>query len=81
MKLAQVKPKVETSTDSKREVIPYKRAKAVAPENGQYHTYKLRMSPLIVNSPTYELVVPFFDNKTSEEWVRFRCGPAAVLKR
>eukprot|EP00957_Ditylum_brightwellii_P011743 886541-Ditylum_brightwellii.AAC.1 len=49
-------------------------------ERGQFHVYKLRTTPADPTSPLYKLSVPFFDNGTPEEWIKFRCGLAAVLK-
>eukprot|EP00957_Ditylum_brightwellii_P173855 13236104-Ditylum_brightwellii.AAC.1 len=45
-----------------------------------YHTYKLRMAPADATSPIYKFSVPFFDNGTPKEWIKFRHGLQAVLK-
>eukprot|EP00957_Ditylum_brightwellii_P097923 7457799-Ditylum_brightwellii.AAC.1 len=42
-------------------------------EHGQFHTYKLRTTPVDVTSPIYELSIPFCDEGTPEEWIKFRC--------
>ena len=38
----------------------------------QYLTMKLRLVPTQDKSPTYNLVVPYFKNGTSEEWLKFQ---------
>eukprot|EP00957_Ditylum_brightwellii_P133929 10212677-Ditylum_brightwellii.AAC.1 len=45
-----------------------------------YHTYKLRTTPADATLPIYKLSVPFFDNRTPEEWIKSRRGLQAVLK-
>eukprot|EP00957_Ditylum_brightwellii_P086419 6575316-Ditylum_brightwellii.AAC.1 len=42
--------------------------------------YKLRTTPADTTSPIYELPVPFFDDGTPEEWVKFQHGLQAVIK-
>eukprot|EP00957_Ditylum_brightwellii_P086221 6561066-Ditylum_brightwellii.AAC.1 len=48
--------------------------------NRVYHTYKLCMTPADAMSPIYELSVPFFNNGTPKEWIKFWCGLQAVFK-
>eukprot|EP00957_Ditylum_brightwellii_P144561 11011873-Ditylum_brightwellii.AAC.1 len=69
-----------TNPDVKRAIIPFLRPEPRNLEKGQYHTYKLCTTPADATSPVYELSVPFFDEGTPEEWIKFRCGLAAVLK-
>ena len=66
--------------DVKRAIIPFQRPAARNLEKGKYHTYKLRTTPADPTSPIYELAVPFFDEGTPEEWIKFRRGLSAVLK-
>eukprot|EP00957_Ditylum_brightwellii_P036849 2790214-Ditylum_brightwellii.AAC.1 len=40
-------------------------------ERGQFHTYKLCTTPVDAILPVYELFVPFFDEETPEEWIKF----------
>eukprot|EP00957_Ditylum_brightwellii_P151224 11514966-Ditylum_brightwellii.AAC.1 len=47
---------------------------------GQFHTYKLLTTPADTDSPTYELSIPFFDEGSPEEWIKFWCRLQAVLK-
>eukprot|EP00957_Ditylum_brightwellii_P196546 14975297-Ditylum_brightwellii.AAC.1 len=46
----------------------------------QCHTYKLRTTPADATLPIYEFSVPFFDEGTLEEWIKFRLRLQAVLK-
>eukprot|EP00957_Ditylum_brightwellii_P079836 6071065-Ditylum_brightwellii.AAC.1 len=50
------------------------------PDMKQYHTYKLCTTPADATSPIYKLSVPFFDDGTPEEWIKFWLGLQAVLK-
>eukprot|EP00957_Ditylum_brightwellii_P076552 5818666-Ditylum_brightwellii.AAC.1 len=43
--------------------------------------YKLCTTPADAKLSIYMLLVPFFDNGTPEEWIKFRRGLQAVLKR
>eukprot|EP00957_Ditylum_brightwellii_P131933 10060208-Ditylum_brightwellii.AAC.1 len=65
----------------KQAVIAFQRPQARQFECGQYHTYKLCTTPADATSPIYKLSVPFFDNGTLEEWIKFRHGLQAMLKR
>eukprot|EP00957_Ditylum_brightwellii_P030070 2276365-Ditylum_brightwellii.AAC.1 len=49
-------------------------------ERSQFHTYKLRTTPVDATLPVYKLSVPFFNKETPEEWIKFQSGLAAVLK-
>ena len=53
---------------------------ALAHEKGQYQTYNLWTSQTNAILPTYELIVPFFNNSTPKELIRFCRGLAAVRK-
>eukprot|EP00957_Ditylum_brightwellii_P190198 14477884-Ditylum_brightwellii.AAC.1 len=48
---------------------------------GNYHTYKLYTVPYNTNLPTYDLAVPFYDNGTVEEWLKFCQNLQAVITR
>eukprot|EP00957_Ditylum_brightwellii_P113913 8683976-Ditylum_brightwellii.AAC.1 len=69
-----------SNLDVKQPIIPFMRLEPRNLERGQFHTYKLRTTPVDATSPVYKLYVPFFDEGTPEEWIKFRCGLAAVLK-
>ena len=72
--------KQQSNPDVKRAVIAFTRPTLRQLERGQFHTYKLRTTPADVTSPTYELSIPFFDEGTPKEWIKFRRGLQAVLK-
>ena len=42
--------------------------------------YKLRTSPTSVDSLVYKLTVLFFDNGSTEEWIKYQSNLEAVLK-
>eukprot|EP00957_Ditylum_brightwellii_P035881 2719277-Ditylum_brightwellii.AAC.1 len=42
--------------------------------------YKLCITTADATSPIYKLSIPFFDNGTPEEWIKFWHGLQAVLK-
>eukprot|EP00957_Ditylum_brightwellii_P068765 5219975-Ditylum_brightwellii.AAC.1 len=69
-----------TNLDVKGAIIPFLRPELRNLERGQFHTYKLRTTPADATLPVYELSVPSFNEGTPEEWIKFRCGLAAVLK-
>ena len=69
-----------SNPDVKRAIIPFLRPAPRQLERGQFHAYKLRTTPTDPTSPLYELSVPFFDDGSPEEWIRFRRGLSAVLK-
>eukprot|EP00957_Ditylum_brightwellii_P101816 7759903-Ditylum_brightwellii.AAC.1 len=66
--------------DVKRAIILFQRPAPRQFKRWQFHAYKLRTTPADPTSPLYELSVPFFDDGTLEEWIKFRRGQAAVLK-
>eukprot|EP00957_Ditylum_brightwellii_P091404 6959466-Ditylum_brightwellii.AAC.1 len=79
MRTVPTKPR-QSNLDMKQAVIPFPRPAPKQLERGQFHAYKLRTTPADATSPLYELSVPFFDCRTPEEWIKFRCGLTTVLK-
>eukprot|EP00957_Ditylum_brightwellii_P017834 1343170-Ditylum_brightwellii.AAC.1 len=69
-----------SNLDVKQAIILFPRAAPRQLEQGQFHSYNLHMTPADVTSPIYELSVPFFDEGTPEEWIKFWRGLSAVLK-
>eukprot|EP00957_Ditylum_brightwellii_P040324 3051613-Ditylum_brightwellii.AAC.1 len=69
-----------SNPNAKRAVIAFQQPQARQLERGQYHIYKLRTTPADATSPIYELSVPFFNNGTPKEWIKFCRGLQAVLK-
>eukprot|EP00957_Ditylum_brightwellii_P000778 61622-Ditylum_brightwellii.AAC.1 len=61
-------------------IIPFPRPTSRQLERGHFHTYKLRTISADATSPVYKLFVPFFNEGTPEEWIKFQRGLAAVLK-
>eukprot|EP00957_Ditylum_brightwellii_P065152 4941632-Ditylum_brightwellii.AAC.1 len=61
-----------TNPDVKREIIPFLRPEPRNLEREQLHTYKLRTTPMDATLPVYELSIPFFDEGTPEEWIKFQ---------
>eukprot|EP00957_Ditylum_brightwellii_P018753 1409177-Ditylum_brightwellii.AAC.1 len=57
--------------DVKRVIIPFPRPDPRNLERGQFHTYKLHTTPTDATLSVYELSVPFFDEGTPEEWIKF----------
>eukprot|EP00957_Ditylum_brightwellii_P113570 8659001-Ditylum_brightwellii.AAC.2 len=49
-------------------------------KHGQYHTHKLCTTPVDTILHIYKLSIPFFNDGTPEEWIKFRSGLQAVLK-
>eukprot|EP00957_Ditylum_brightwellii_P105972 8083594-Ditylum_brightwellii.AAC.1 len=70
MKTAPIATK-SSNPDVKRAIILFPRPDPRNLEKGQYHTYKLCTTPADPTSPNYELAVPFFDEGTPEEWIKF----------
>eukprot|EP00957_Ditylum_brightwellii_P031340 2375596-Ditylum_brightwellii.AAC.1 len=70
----------QSNLDMKWAIILFLRPTSRQLERGKFHTYKLRIIPADATSPVYKLSVPFFDKGTPEEWIKFRCGLAVVLK-
>eukprot|EP00957_Ditylum_brightwellii_P087632 6671729-Ditylum_brightwellii.AAC.1 len=75
-----VPPTTQSNPDVKLAVIAFQQPQARQLERGQHHTYKLRTTPADATLPIYKLLVPFFNNRTPEEWIRFQCGLQVVLK-
>eukprot|EP00957_Ditylum_brightwellii_P179354 13663741-Ditylum_brightwellii.AAC.1 len=61
-----------SNPDVKQAVILLTRPTPRTLERGQFHTYKLCTTPADTNSPTYKLSIPFFDEGTPKEWIKFR---------
>eukprot|EP00957_Ditylum_brightwellii_P068083 5168081-Ditylum_brightwellii.AAC.1 len=72
--------KLTSNHNVKQAVIALTRPTPRTLECGQFHTYKLRTTPTDTNSPTYKLPIPFFDEGTPKEWIKFWRGLQAVLK-
>eukprot|EP00957_Ditylum_brightwellii_P187292 14264298-Ditylum_brightwellii.AAC.1 len=68
-----------SNLDVKRMTILFPRPEPRNLERGQFHTFKLCTTSADTTLPVYKLFVPFFDEGTPEEWIKFRCGLAAVL--
>eukprot|EP00957_Ditylum_brightwellii_P001046 82738-Ditylum_brightwellii.AAC.1 len=66
--------------DVKQAVIALTRPTPKTLKRSQYHTYRLRTTPADTNSHTYKLAIPFFDEGTPEEWIKFRRRLQAVVK-
>eukprot|EP00957_Ditylum_brightwellii_P193464 14731869-Ditylum_brightwellii.AAC.1 len=71
---------MQSNPNVKQVVIAFQRPPPRQLKRGQYHTYKLCITPEDATSPIYELSVPFFDKGTLEEWIKFRRRLQAVLK-
>eukprot|EP00957_Ditylum_brightwellii_P051939 3939668-Ditylum_brightwellii.AAC.1 len=61
--------KQQSNPNVKQAVIEFTRPTPRQLERGQFHTYKLRTTPADANSPTFELSIPFFDERAPEEWI------------
>eukprot|EP00957_Ditylum_brightwellii_P088225 6720570-Ditylum_brightwellii.AAC.1 len=61
----------QSNPDVKRAIIPFPRPAPRQLERGQFHAYKLCTTPADPTSPLYELSIPFFNNGTPEEWIKF----------
>eukprot|EP00957_Ditylum_brightwellii_P070461 5353591-Ditylum_brightwellii.AAC.1 len=70
----------QSNPDMKRAVILFPRPAPRQLKHGQFHANKLCTTPADATSPIYKLFVPFLNGGTSEEWIKFQCGLAAVLK-
>eukprot|EP00957_Ditylum_brightwellii_P129331 9865953-Ditylum_brightwellii.AAC.1 len=60
-----------SNPDVKRAIIPFLRPAPRQLKHGQFHAYKLCTTPADPTSPLYKLSVPFFDDRTPEEWIKF----------
>eukprot|EP00957_Ditylum_brightwellii_P025657 1939882-Ditylum_brightwellii.AAC.1 len=72
--------KRNSNLDVKQAVIALTRPTLRNLERGQFHTYKLCTTLANTDSPTYKLSIPFFDEGTPKEWIKFQRGLQAVLK-
>eukprot|EP00957_Ditylum_brightwellii_P054738 4147739-Ditylum_brightwellii.AAC.1 len=70
----------QNNPNIKRAVIAFQQPQVRQLKQGQYHAYKLHTTPANAMSPIYKLSVPFFDNRTPKEWIKFWHGLQAVLK-
>eukprot|EP00957_Ditylum_brightwellii_P028991 2190513-Ditylum_brightwellii.AAC.1 len=70
----------QSNPDVKQAATAFQRPPPRQLKDGQYHTYKVHTTPTDATSPIYELSVPFFDEGTPEEWIKFWHGLQAVLK-
>eukprot|EP00957_Ditylum_brightwellii_P172641 13142200-Ditylum_brightwellii.AAC.1 len=48
---------------------------------GKYYTYKLYTISYSTNSLKYDLEVPFYDNRSVEEWLKFWQNLQAIINR
>eukprot|EP00957_Ditylum_brightwellii_P151397 11529177-Ditylum_brightwellii.AAC.1 len=80
MRTTPTSSKQQSNPDVKQAVIKYSRPTPRQLECGQFHTYKLRTTPADATSPTYKLSIPFFEEGTPREWIKFQHGQQAVLK-
>eukprot|EP00957_Ditylum_brightwellii_P076024 5778760-Ditylum_brightwellii.AAC.1 len=67
-------PSKQSNPDVKQAVTAFQQPQARQLERRQYHTYNLHTTPEDATSSTYKLYVPFFDNGTPEEWIKFWHG-------
>eukprot|EP00957_Ditylum_brightwellii_P162392 12366054-Ditylum_brightwellii.AAC.1 len=72
--------KQQSNPNVKQAVIAFTRPTPRQLRSGQFHTYKLHTTPADATSPTYELFIPFFDEGTPKERIKFQCRLQAVLK-
>eukprot|EP00957_Ditylum_brightwellii_P064908 4924331-Ditylum_brightwellii.AAC.1 len=72
--------KQQSNPNVKQAAIAFTRPTPRQLKRGQFRTYKLRTTPADTTTPTYKLSIPFFDEGTPEEWIKFWCGLQAVLK-
>eukprot|EP00957_Ditylum_brightwellii_P190656 14513903-Ditylum_brightwellii.AAC.1 len=72
--------KRHSNPNAKQAVIPFTRPTPRNLKRRTFHTYKLHTTPADTNSPTYKLSVPFFDEGSPKEWIKFWRGLQAVLK-
>eukprot|EP00957_Ditylum_brightwellii_P174982 13322998-Ditylum_brightwellii.AAC.1 len=70
----------QSNPNVKRVVIAFQQPQARQLQIGQYHTHKLCTTLADGTSPIYKLSVPFFNNGTPIEWIKFWRGLQAVLK-
>jgi hypothetical protein len=75
-----VPPSKQSNPNVKQAVIAFQQPQPRQLKCRQYHTYKLRITPADATLPIFELSVPFFDEGTLEEWIKFQRRLQAVLK-
>eukprot|EP00957_Ditylum_brightwellii_P018208 1371859-Ditylum_brightwellii.AAC.1 len=72
--------KRHSNPNVKQAIIAFTRPTPRNLERGQFHTYKLRTTPADTDSPAYHLSIPFFDEGSPDEWIKFRRWLQVVLK-
>eukprot|EP00957_Ditylum_brightwellii_P003795 288216-Ditylum_brightwellii.AAC.1 len=80
MRTAPTSSRQQSNPDVKQVVIKFTRPTPRQLKRGQFYMYKLCTTPVYVISPTYELPIPFFEEETPGEWIKFRHRLQAVLK-
>eukprot|EP00957_Ditylum_brightwellii_P136291 10394413-Ditylum_brightwellii.AAC.1 len=75
-----VPPTTQRNPNVKQAAIAFQQFQARQLKHGQYHMYKLCTTPADAILSIYELSVPFFDDKTPEEWIKFQHRLQAVFK-
>eukprot|EP00957_Ditylum_brightwellii_P075068 5704006-Ditylum_brightwellii.AAC.1 len=60
-----------SNPDVKQTIIFFLRLELRNLERGQFHNYKLCTTPADATLPVYKLSILFFDEGTSEEWIKF----------
>eukprot|EP00957_Ditylum_brightwellii_P185286 14108892-Ditylum_brightwellii.AAC.1 len=66
-----VPPTTQSNPVMKQALIAFQQPQEMQLECRQYHTYKLHPTPADATSPLYKLSVPFFYDRTPEEWIKF----------
>eukprot|EP00957_Ditylum_brightwellii_P169767 12921869-Ditylum_brightwellii.AAC.1 len=61
----------QSNPNVKRAVIAFPRPTPRQLSCSQFHTYKLRTTLADTTLPIYKLSVPFLDEGTPEEWIKF----------
>eukprot|EP00957_Ditylum_brightwellii_P146143 11126872-Ditylum_brightwellii.AAC.1 len=61
----------QSNPDMKQAIILFPRSAPRQLKHGQFHAYKLCTTPADPTTPLYKLFVPFFDNGTPDEWIKF----------
>eukprot|EP00957_Ditylum_brightwellii_P069307 5261617-Ditylum_brightwellii.AAC.1 len=80
MRTAPTSSRLQSNPNVKQAMINFTRPTPRQLKCGHFHTYQLCTTPADATSPTYELSMPFFEEGTPEEWIKFRCRLQAVLK-
>ena len=59
--------------------IPYKRPEKKPLGKDEYQSFKCCMSPLVANSATYEITIPYFSTGTVEEYIKIKRKLSKVI--